>query len=175
MNQNKIMGIAMRTYWFFLLTSIAASGMENASQENKICSITRLPILVVGHILSYAIGDYCQDGFYVGKTKKARNFLTTCKQFYNSEELNKAVIMQIANEYGLPIAKLWASLYLNTPPAHNWLKTWLATPEKHFLEDKEIIFSPEEKKGVLGSMVRKLCSHSSHMTECNLNEQKSTW
>lgn len=117
----------MRLYYLILFIFLPIHGMVNhlRSQDPNKCPLMKLPMNITAHILSYVIAPYYPDVFYLGKTKRARAFLTTCKYYHTSKELTQAIIAQLTNEYGLPRLFIFAPLWLGTPTAHDCLKEWL--------------------------------------------------
>jgi hypothetical protein len=119
----------MCLYFVLLLVFMPLYGMEEhlKSQDPNKCPLVKLPMSTMAHILSYVIAPTCTDGFYLGKTRRARKFLNTCKYYYTSKELTQGITGLFVREYNELRAFIFVPLYLSSPTALTCLREWLQT------------------------------------------------
>lgn len=145
----------MRLYYAILLICMSGYGMVNHfnAQDPNICPLIKLPISITSYILSYVIAPCLplpkvgrfMTCYYTDKTKRARSFLTTCKYYYTSKELTRAIITQLGQEHGLGRAFVFSPLFLSTPTSDECLKEWLQiTSEVPMLGYPKLIPSKEK-------------------------------
>lgn len=79
--------------------------------------------------------------YHIRKCEKARNLLTLCKKFYNSQRLHEMIIASIIDTYSVREGRLagkirtfspiYTCAYLSTPQAKQWLFQWLLKDSKN--------------------------------------------
>lgn len=149
----------MRLFLMLLLVCVSGYGMKNhlVTQDPNTCPLVKLPMSTMAHVLSYVI-PACNypGGFFWGRTRNARNFLTTCKYYHTSKELTCSIITQLAQEYGSTKAFVLAPLYLATPTAYICFQEWLQTTSVVKLILWEELKTSEEKMEFLDAFLEHL-------------------
>lgn len=164
----------MRLYYLILFIVLPIHGMVNhlQSQDPDKCPLIKLPMIITAHILSYVIAPYSPDGFYLGKTKRARTFLTTCKYYHTSKELTRSIIIQLAQEYGLARVFVFAPLYLSTPTAHDCFKEWLQTTTEVNVLGLSKTVTNTEKIGFLYDLLKEITSSNKNPNGQSYTQQQ---